>query len=99
MLQQSLLIIVFCAYSFLGLLSVAPQIAHADSLEQAVEQVKRNTNGKILSANTVREGKRNVHNVRVLTQQGRVKRIRVDARSGQILKSRQGRHAPPPNRR
>jgi len=58
------------------------------SLERAVEQVKRNSNGKILSANTVRDGKRAVHNIRVLTKQGRVKRVRIDARSGRLLNPR-----------
>lgn len=83
-----------------GLVSVPSGVmADSGSLARAVEQVKRRTGGKILSANTSREGKRKIHNIRVLTQQGRVKRFRVDARSGQFLNPRQDRHAPPSRRR
>jgi len=89
------------ALSCLCLLSTSVVFAegHRASLERALEQVKGRTHGKVLSANTVREGSRNVHNIRVITEQGRVKRFRVDARSGKILNQRPGRHAPPPNRR
>jgi len=82
----------FCTVLALLQLSVPPARADNHSgvipLERAVERVKRNSNGKILSAKTIRDGKRSVHNVRVLTKQGRVKRVRIDARSGQRLRPR-----------
>lgn len=51
----------------------------AKSLGKAVEQVQRESGGKVISANTVQKGDRRVHNIRVLTPEGRVKRYRVDA--------------------
>ena len=64
--------------------------AHADvtvaqgrgmTLEQAIEQVKRQYGGRIVSANTVVQGGREVHVVRVLTREGSVKTVRVPGRS------------------
>lgn len=49
------------------------------SLDEAVSRVRRQTNGKILAAKTVRIDGRPVHVIKVLTPDGRVKRIRVDA--------------------
>lgn len=49
------------------------------SLDEAVSRVRRQTNGKILSADTVRIDGRSVHIIKVLTPDGRVKRIRVNA--------------------
>jgi uncharacterized membrane protein YkoI len=51
------------------------------SLDEAVSRVRRQTNGKILSAETVRIKGRPVHVIKVLTPDGRVKRVRIDARS------------------
>lgn len=50
------------------------------SLDEAVSRVRRQTNGKILSAETVRANGRMVHVIKVLTPDGRVKRVRIDAR-------------------
>lgn len=52
------------------------------SLDGAVSRVRRQTNGKILSAETVRHDGRSVHRIKVLTQDGRVKRLLIDAQSG-----------------
>ena len=51
------------------------------TLEQAIEQVKRQYGGRIVSANTVVQGGREVHVVRVLTPEGNVKTVRVPGRS------------------
>ena len=51
--------------------------AHAMSLSEAVEQVRRDTGGKILSARTEEKGNREVHVIKVLTPEGRVRTIRV----------------------
>lgn len=51
------------------------------SLDEAVSRVRRQTNGKILSAETVRIKGRPVHVIKVLTPDGRVKRVRIDAGS------------------
>ena len=52
-------------------------IANAMSLSQAVKQVKRDTGGKVLSAETRVQGNKEMHFVKVLTQDGRVRTVRV----------------------
>jgi uncharacterized membrane protein YkoI len=50
------------------------------SLSEAVEQVRRQTNGRILSAETKVSGNREVHHIKVLTQDGKVKTHKVQGR-------------------
>lgn len=50
------------------------------SLSQAVEQVRRQYNGRIVSAETRRSGKREVHHIKVLTEDGKVKTVKVQGR-------------------
>ena len=52
-------------------------IANAMSLSQAVKQVKRDTGGKVLSAETRVQRNKEMHFVKVLTQDGRVRTVRV----------------------
>jgi hypothetical protein len=47
------------------------------SLSQAIEQVRRQYKGRILSAETKVSGKQETHHIRVLTQDGTVKNVRV----------------------
>ena len=53
------------------------------SLDEAVSRMRRNSNGKVLSAETVRVDGRKVHRVKILTKDGRVKRKEIDAQTGQ----------------
>ena len=48
------------------------------TLSEAVEQVRRQYNGRIVSAETRRSGNREVHNIKVLTEDGKVKTIRIN---------------------
>jgi hypothetical protein len=64
-----------------------PQIPAADTfqnggmtLSQAVEQVRRQYNGQIVSAETKVNGKQETHIIKVLTQDGKVKTVRVPGR-------------------
>ena len=50
------------------------------SLSEAVEQVRRQTNGRILSAQTKVKGNREVHHIKVLTKDGKVKTVKVQGR-------------------
>ena len=50
------------------------------SLSEAVEQVRRQTNGRILSAQTKVNGNREVHHIKVLTKDGKVKTVKVQGR-------------------
>lgn len=47
------------------------------SLSQAVEQVRRQNNGRIVSAETQVSGGRETHVIKVLTNNGTVKTVRV----------------------
>lgn len=50
------------------------------SLSQAVEQVRRQTKGRILSAETRVKGNREVHYIKVLTDDGKVRTHTVQGR-------------------
>ena len=52
------------------------------SLDQAVQQVRAQTGGRVLSAETVRQGSGRVHRIKVLLPSGHVKIFHVDAGSG-----------------
>lgn len=50
-------------------------------LRDAVDQVQRDTGGKILAAQTVGHGNGRSHRIKVLTPDGRVRVVQVQARS------------------
>lgn len=47
------------------------------SLSEAVERVRRQYNGRIVSAETRKSGNREVHHIKVLTDDGKVKTVRI----------------------
>lgn len=52
------------------------------SLNEAVEQVKRQyPNSRVVSAETRRSGNREVHHIKILTQDGKVRTVKVQGRS------------------
>ena len=53
------------------------------SLDEAVSRARQQYPGKVLSADTVNVKGRKVYNIKILTNDGRVKRTQIDARSGQ----------------
>jgi hypothetical protein len=61
----------------LGLALAAP--AAAQSLNETVRRVERETGGRILSAETVVAGNREVHRIKVLTPDGRVRVVQEPA--------------------
>lgn len=63
------------------LFALAAPVVHAAavSLEQAVAQVRRDTGGRILAAQTVQENGRTVHVIKVLTPDRSVRTVRVPA--------------------
>ncbi len=67
-----------------GLLSAAN--LWAISAEEAAKRVQKELQGRVLGAKTVTEDGQEIHIVRILTPDGRVRHIRVDAASGKILK-------------
>lgn len=52
------------------------------SLQEAIEEVQRETGGRVLSADTVRAGPRELYRIKVLTPDGRVRVITKSSRSG-----------------
>ena len=65
----------------------ASALAQADrrtSLEDAVSEARGRHPGRVLSAETDRRGGRESHRIRILTRDGRVKRLRMDAESGRF---------------
>jgi uncharacterized membrane protein YkoI len=53
--------------------------ASGKSLDQAVAQVRRQTGGRILSAETVKRNGRTVHRIKVLTRDNKVRIVHIDA--------------------
>ena len=62
----------------------APQIAIAQrdgmSLSEAIESVRRKTGGRVVSAETKVQGGREVHHIKVLTKDGKVRTHKVNGR-------------------
>lgn len=54
----------------------------AISLDQAVEMAQRRYRAKAVKAETVRRGDRRIHQIRLLSAEGKVWTVRVDAASG-----------------
>lgn len=50
------------------------------SLSQAIESIRRRTGGKVVSAETRLQGGREVHYIKVLTKDGKVKTHKVNGR-------------------
>lgn len=50
------------------------------TLNQAVQQVQSETGGRVLSAETINQGGRSVHRIKVLTPSGQVRVMTIDAR-------------------
>ena len=58
------------------------------SLDHAVNSTRHEYKGRVISAETVRGDKGGTHNIRILTKDGRVRRIRVDSSTGEYLTPR-----------
>ena len=58
------------------------------NLDSAVSRIRRQTGGRVLSADTVRGDGRTVHEIKVLTDQGRVRHLRVDGETGEVIRRR-----------
>jgi uncharacterized membrane protein YkoI len=59
------------------LVMLLPVSAFAISLEDAARQAAQQNNAKVLSARTVEQGDRRVHEIKLLTKDGVVKTVRV----------------------
>jgi uncharacterized membrane protein YkoI len=52
------------------------------TLNEAVQQVQRETGGRVLSADTIKQNGRMVHRIKVLTPSGQVRVVMIDAQTG-----------------
>ena len=59
----------------------APNVTFAASLNEAVQQVQRETGGRVLSADTGDQGGRTVHRIKVLTPSGQMRIVTIDAQA------------------
>ena len=59
------------------LVVLLPVSAFAISLEEAARQAAQQNNAKVLSARTVEQGDRRVHEIKLLTKDGVVKTVRI----------------------
>ncbi len=80
----------------------APALAQADryplcpaghtgrcvGLDGAVRGVRRKTGDRVLSADTVRVKGRDLHRIKVITRDGRVRQLYVDVKTGRLLRPR-----------
>jgi hypothetical protein len=68
-----------CLATVLVLASAVPAAAQEVTLEQAVERVQKDTDGRVLAAEEIDVGKRRVYRIKVLTREGSVRRVLVSA--------------------
>ena len=59
--------------------SSAAQNPQPLTMDQAVQQVREDTEGHVLSADTVRSRRANKYRIKVLTPEGRVRVVEVDS--------------------
>ena len=68
---------------------IMAQRGHSDnggiSMDEAVRRARQQHQGKVLSAETVRVDGRRVYRIKILTKDGRVKRVHIDARTGRTV--------------
>jgi hypothetical protein len=72
-----LLISIALTASGQGIAALSVMQSNGLTLSQAVEQVRRQYNGRIVSAETQVSGNRETHVIKVLTEDGKVKTVRV----------------------
>lgn len=76
LLNHRMTTLLLCA----GLALCAAGGAWAQTLDEAARQAARQHDAKVLSAQTVQEGDRRVHVIKLLTKDGVVKTVRVPVR-------------------
>jgi uncharacterized membrane protein YkoI len=75
-MKQGLASAIFC---IVALVTAATAYAANLTLQEAVARVERQTQGKVLSAETKHNGRQTVYRIKVLTRDGQVRVIEVPA--------------------
>ena len=58
------------------------------TLGEAIENARRIVPGKVISAETIRIDQKEIHHIRILTRDGKVKRYRFNGKNGQLINNR-----------
>lgn len=66
---------------FTVLVLTLPLSALAISLEEAAKRAAQQNNAKVLSARTIKQGNRRIHEIKLLTKKGVVKTVRIPENS------------------
>ncbi|MCU7830593.1 MAG: PepSY domain-containing protein [Candidatus Thiodiazotropha sp. (ex Myrtea sp. 'scaly one' KF741663)] len=70
----------FISIMLMSLLLSPPLFARGGlSLDQAVRQAKERVDGRVISAETRENNGHRTHNIRILTDDGKLRRLRIDA--------------------
>ena len=81
--------IIRCSILCLALMQItmaAPE--RRATLDDAISEAREDVPGRVLSAETVRENGQEVHRLRILSEDGRVRRYNMDAQTGRRMKGR-----------
>jgi len=79
--------ILFCLLAMSAMINAAPAFARGGlTLDEAVQDARRK--GRVISAETQERNGQRVYNIRLLTKDGKVKRLRIDGDSGQRMQGR-----------
>jgi hypothetical protein len=63
-----------------------PETAYGITLENAVSQAKGQYKGRVISAETDKQNGRGTYKIRILTDDGHVKRLQVDPETGEYIR-------------
>jgi len=81
--------IIRCSILCLALMQTAVAApARRATLDDAISEAREDVPGRVLSAETVRENGQEVHRLRILSEDGRVRRFNMDAQTGRRMKGR-----------
>ncbi len=67
------------ATAFAVILTSTMAVAREITVQEAVEQVQRETSAKVLSVQTLRIGKRKIYRIKILTSGGQVRVLEIKA--------------------
>lgn len=71
--------------SLADLSAAARTLKDGVSLDEAVSMVRKRYGGRVINARTSNDNGRKVHVIKILSDEGRVREVRVDANSGNLM--------------
>lgn len=77
--MQSPAYLLFCSTVLIALAAISAPAAAQLSLEDAVEQVQQEIQGRVLKAEEVTIGKKKLYRIKLLTRDGRVQVVKIPA--------------------